>query len=108
MVGKVPKGTRPPAAGRGRVKGEKNLITRAIKDMILHALDRVGGEEYLAKQAEKNPVAFMTLLGKIIPTQMEHSGSINTNATEMTEDQIIARVAEIAAQRDAGNDHAVH
>jgi hypothetical protein len=38
--------------------------------MILGALDEAGGQEYLARQAEKNPAAFMTLLGKVLPTQL--------------------------------------
>jgi hypothetical protein len=28
------------------------------------------GREYLTRQAEKNPTAFMTLLGKVLPTQL--------------------------------------
>jgi hypothetical protein len=38
--------------------------------MILGALDEAGGQEYLTRQAEKNPTAFMTLLGKVLPTQL--------------------------------------
>lgn len=95
------KGIRPPAAGRGRVKGEQNKITRALKDMILNALEGAGGEAYLIDQAKKSPAAFMTLLGKIIPTQLEHSGSIVTKPEEMTEEQLIARRAEIAAALNA-------
>jgi hypothetical protein len=39
--------------------------------MILNALDAVGGQEWLIQQAEENPTAFMTLLGKILPTQVQ-------------------------------------
>jgi hypothetical protein len=42
-------------------------MTRALKDMILQALEDVGGEHYLVEQAHKNPAAFMTLLGKVLP-----------------------------------------
>jgi hypothetical protein len=52
------RGTRPPAAGKGRPKGAANKMTRALKDMILGALDEAGGQQYLARQAEKNPAAF--------------------------------------------------
>jgi hypothetical protein len=38
--------------------------------MILAALDRVGGQDYLVQQAHNNPKAFMSLLGRLIPTQM--------------------------------------
>jgi hypothetical protein len=61
------------AAGRktgGRTKGTPNQMTRALRDMILGALDDAGGQQYLARQAEQNPTAFMTLLGKVLPTQL--------------------------------------
>lgn len=35
--------------------------------MILAALDDAGGVEYLKKQAETNPSAFLALVGKILP-----------------------------------------
>ena len=38
--------------------------------MILNALSDVGGEQYLARQANENPSSFMTLLGKVLPTQV--------------------------------------
>ncbi len=68
------------AVGRktgGRQKGTPNKITALLKDDILaaasaaHPEGRVG---YLTEQAQKNPSAFMTLLGKVIPTQVEGSG----------------------------------
>ena len=48
--------------------------TKALKDMILAALDKAGGEAYLEKQAETNPVAFMTLIGKVLPMQVQGTG----------------------------------
>ena len=38
--------------------------------MIIGALDKAGGEAYLVRQAEANPVAFMTLVGKVLPLQL--------------------------------------
>ena len=35
--------------------------------MILGALDKAGGQKYLKAQAEKNPNAFLTLVGKVLP-----------------------------------------
>jgi hypothetical protein len=61
---------KPPAAGKGRPKGSVNKSTKAIKEMILAALDKAGGEEYLVRQSEENPVAFMSLLAKVMPTQI--------------------------------------
>lgn len=52
---------------RGRPKGSLNTKNVILKDMILQALDKVGGAEYLFNQALCNPTAFMTLLGKILP-----------------------------------------
>ena len=66
----APRGTRPPAAGRGRPKGSPNRLTNDVKGMILAALQGVGGQAYLEEQAQKNPVAFMTLLGKVLPMQI--------------------------------------
>lgn len=63
----------------GRQKGTPNKINAALKDMILGALDDVGGQEYLAAQARENPSAYMTLLGKVLPMQVTGSegGAIN-------------------------------
>ena len=68
-------GTRPPAAGKGRPKGARNRMTRELKDMILHALDDAGRENYLVEQAHQNPAAFLTLLGKVLPLQVAGSES---------------------------------
>lgn len=38
--------------------------------MVLEALQNAGGVRYLKAQAKENPTAFMTLLGKIMPTQV--------------------------------------
>lgn len=56
--------------GPGRPKGSQNKITRDVKDMILAALDKAGGVNYLTRQATESPAAFMTLLGKVLPTQL--------------------------------------
>lgn len=62
-------------AGNGRPKGSGNKLTRSIKDAIEAAFDQVGGADYLARMADEQPVAFMTLLGKVLPAQ------INANIT---------------------------
>lgn len=61
-------------AGKGRVKGSQNKFTKQVKEMILGALDDVGGQAYLAEQAVENPTAFMTLLGKVLPMQVNGPG----------------------------------
>ena len=66
----APKGTRPPAAGKGRPRGAKNKLSGDVKAMILAALDAAGGIDYLKRQADKNPVAFLSLIGKVLPMQV--------------------------------------
>jgi len=56
--------------GKGRPKGARNKVTTAVKDMILQALDNKGGVDYLEKQADENPTAFLTLIGKVIPLDL--------------------------------------
>ena len=57
-------------AGKGRPKGAVNKNTAALKDMILGALSKAGGEDYLKRQAEANPGPFMALVGKVLPLQL--------------------------------------
>ena len=38
--------------------------------MILAALDQAGGVDYLYRQAEESPAAFMSLIGKVLPTTL--------------------------------------
>jgi hypothetical protein len=58
----------------GRQKGTPNKTTGEVKEMILTALSRVGGVDYLARQADENPTAFMTLVGKVLPLQVSGEG----------------------------------
>jgi hypothetical protein len=55
---------------RGRRKGTPNKLNADVKAMILAALAAKGGQKYLEKQADENPTAFLTLVGKIIPLQV--------------------------------------
>lgn len=60
-------------AGKGRKPGSKNKIPSSVKEMILQALQNVGGAEYLERQAVENPSAFLSLLGKLIPQEIDAS-----------------------------------
>lgn len=64
----------------GRKKGTPNKSTALLKDAILMAAQRAGGGDdegitnYLYEQADANPVAFMSLLGKVLPMQIANDG----------------------------------
>jgi len=51
----------------GRKKGTPNKANAALKDCILGALTAKGGQKYLERIAEEEPVAFCTLIGKVLP-----------------------------------------
>lgn len=72
---------KPPNAGKGRKKGVPNKTTALLKDAILKAAEQAGNKvgnegmvSYLALQAEENPGPFMSLLGKVLPMQVEGTG----------------------------------
>lgn len=79
----------------GRKVGARNKVPVEIKAMIRGALEELGGQKYLVQQAKENPVAFMGLLGKIIPIDMKHAGAIGTFDIPLTEDQKKAGLAAI-------------
>ena len=41
-----------------------------MRELILGALQDVGGRDYLAARAIDTPASFMTLIGKVLPTQV--------------------------------------
>jgi hypothetical protein len=61
---------KPPNAGKGRVKGVPNKVTGDIRAMIAGALEDAGGQKYLARQAIENPQAFMGLVGRTVPKEL--------------------------------------
>ena len=66
--------------GGGRPKGSLDKNNKQLREMILEALELKGGAAYLAKQADESPAAFMSLLGKVLPTQLTgaNGGPIET------------------------------
>lgn len=63
---------KPPRAGMGRPVGATNKTTKAVKEMLMAALDELNGQEYFLEQARENPAAFMSLVGKLIPTEVKN------------------------------------
>jgi hypothetical protein len=68
---------------RGRPKGSPNKTTAAVKDMILQALSNKGGVAYLEKQADDDPRAFLSLVGKVIPLDVNASGNITVQIVNL-------------------------
>lgn len=57
----------------GRKKGTPNKLTAPLREAILMAANGAhedGMVGYLQEQAQKNPTAFLTLLGKVLPTTL--------------------------------------
>lgn len=86
----------------GRKKGTPNKTTKLLKDAILLAAEKAGddvGDEgmvsYLKSQARENPGPFMSLLGKVLPTQVTGADG------ERLVPQVIEIVA-VAPKSDAG------
>jgi len=70
-------------AGKGRPKGTPNKATKQLKEMILEALDRKGGVAYLVVQADENPTAFLTLIGKVLPMTIAGAGDQGQHVHEV-------------------------
>lgn len=70
--GTFKKGDKRPGQG----KRGPNKTTLEAKEMILEALNGVGGVEYLMARANdpKTAAAFMSLIGRVVPIKAEHSG----------------------------------
>jgi hypothetical protein len=83
-----------PRAGAGRPKGVPNKITASIKQAIEEAFNGVGGAAYLMQQAQENPQAFLTLLGKIIPAQVQADLTNSDGSFKPAVIQIVAAQAK--------------
>lgn len=74
---------KPPAAGKGRVKGSVNKTTRVLKDAILIAAEQSGQDTkgkgglvgYLKRVADEDVKAFSGLLGRVLPLQITGDGA---------------------------------
>jgi hypothetical protein len=82
---------RPPAAGKGRVKGTPNKVTRELKEMILQALDGAGGVDYLIQCANepRTASAFLTLVGKVLPMTVQGPGADGAHVFAVIERRVV-------------------
>lgn len=70
---------RPNGMKGGSRKGIPNSDVSRIRSMVATALHRAGGVDYLQKQAEENPNAFMALLSKCLPRDVVTTAEIGPN-----------------------------
>jgi hypothetical protein len=91
------------AAGRktgGRAKGTPNKVNAAVKEAIIGAFNKVGGETYLVKVAESDPRTFCALLGKVMPTQLTGAGDgpirVAGDGIESPREKLLAKIEEMA------------
>ena len=97
----------PKPANSGRKRNVSNKVTRDIREMISAALNKAGGVSYLVKQAESNPTAFLTLVGKIIPAQINATVD-KRDVTELSRDELLALIAQCRADRRGDEPSQVH
>ena len=83
----------------GRPKGVPNKINIEIRDMIRQALDAAGGVSYLTRQASANPVAFMGLVGRCMPSNITNNVTLSL---ESILDAAYARRRGTLQQLDSG------
>lgn len=90
-----PKGS--PKFG-GRPKGGRNKVTVELRTMIEGALSDVGGQAYLVLQAHENPKAFLALVGKLIPRDLNVSGEIRHTLEDLIANAVQREAAAIPAE----------
>ena len=95
------------ATGRktgGRSKGTPNKVNAAVKEAIVSAFNKVGGEDYLVKVAENDPRTFCALLGKVMPTQLTGAGDgpiwVANEGNENARDILLAKLEQMGRRRD--------
>ena len=68
MTAGRPKGQ--PKSG-GAQKGSVHLHSQAVKNAVYEVFHGLGGKRYLTKIAVENPPLFLSLLAKILPTEIK-------------------------------------
>ncbi len=79
----------------GRKKGTSNKTTTTVKEAIMNAFDKLGGEKYLVEIAKQDHKTFCSLLGRVLPKEI--SASIETDLFLMTREEL---EAELDSLRD--------
>lgn len=84
----------------GRPVGALNAITAEIKDMVRKALDEAGGVSYLVQQASANPQAFMGLVGRCIPKDVNVKIKENPRIFVFPDNVTYEQVRKLADERE--------
>lgn len=61
----------------GRKPGIPNKLTTDVRELILSALTAAGGKKYLTTQAKENPAAFMALVGRCLPKDVNLKATVS-------------------------------
>lgn len=75
-------------AGKGRPKGVPNKVNAQVKDMVRAALDKAGGVDYLVEQSAANPTAFLTLVGKLLPIDVNAAITDKRQTSDLTDEEL--------------------
>ncbi|WP_279117044.1 hypothetical protein, partial [Acidithiobacillus thiooxidans] len=66
-----------------------------VKQMILGALDDLGGQQWLVESAKQDPKAFMSLLARILPSEISMDANVtHAPITEIRRTIIDPRIVE--------------
>lgn len=82
-----------------RPVGSVGRESARMKAAVMAAFDKVGAEEYLVKQAIENPTAFIGMLSKILPKDVNVGGQEDGEAIKMALEVAFVR----ATNRDTGS-----
>jgi hypothetical protein len=71
----------------GRVAGTPNKVTASIKEAVTEAFAKAGGVDYLVNLAKEDPRTFCSLVGKVIPLQVDAKvdGSLTVQVVKLAD-----------------------
>lgn len=75
----------------GRKKGTTNKATTALKDAIMNAFEKVGGQAYLERVAEDDPKTFLALLAKVLPAEIK---------ADVTTHRVLVKRIDLSGKQD--------
>lgn len=68
--------------GPGRPKGVPNKVNKAVRELVVEALNEIGGKDWLVTLARDDPKTFCALIGRVIPLQVD--GNLDSTVTFKT------------------------